>query len=206
MQISLWSQKFIIVVKASQKFMLLLQFEVQSLFQSRIHHHQPVIKLLFLLFPSFFCIIIKGLKLPLTQTSTPHPHLPCSQIQKPHSRHSRVLSPQITHTQHRQHHSTLPIINRCHKTLRSITKPLPQLQLEHHTSRQQPTQAYTMDEPSQHFTRTLTEVPRQSKKETGEKRETEREFGFGLKPERSSPTSKVTPIVQSPPKFQADSH
>ena len=203
MQISLWSQKFIIVVKASQKFMLLLQLEVQSLFQCRIHHHQPVIKLLFLLFPSFFCIIINGLKLPLTiflalkyrnptQGTAEYPH---------HKSHTH------THT-----HNTGSITPHYPSSIAAtklegqITKPLPQLQLEHHTSRQQPTQAYTMDEPSQHFTRTLTEVPRQSKKETGEKRETEREFGFGLKPERSSPTSKVTPIVQSPPKFQADFH
>ena len=45
-----------------------------------------------------------------------------------------------------------------------------------------------MDEPFQHsqgvhFTRTLTAIPRQSERKTGEKREPEGEFGFRQKPE-----------------------
>ena len=154
MQISLWSQKFIIVVKetqkASQKFMLLLQLEVQSLFQCRIHHHQPVIKLLFLLSPSFFCTIINGLKLPLTIF-----------LALKYRNPTQGTTEYSCHKSHTHTHNTGSITPQYPSSIAAtklegqITKSLPQLQLEHHTSRQQPTQAYTMDEPSQHFTRTL---------------------------------------------------
>ena len=45
----------------------------------------------FLLFPSFFSTMIKATS-PTVIHSTSSSHLPCSQIQKTHSRHGRVLS------------------------------------------------------------------------------------------------------------------
>ena len=70
-----------------------------------------MIKLLFLLFPSFFCTIINGLKLPLTIFLALKYRNP-TQGTTEYSCHK-------SHTQHRQYHTTLPIINRCHKTRRS---------------------------------------------------------------------------------------
>lgn len=54
-----------------------------------------------------------------------------------------------------------------------------------------------------HFSRTLAAIPRQSKKEMGEKRVLETEFRFGLKLESPCPTPKVTPVVRSSPKLKA---
>ena len=90
----------------------------------------------FLLFPSFISTMIKATS-PTVIHYTSSSHLPCSQIQKTHSRHGRVLSA----TNHIHTHYLKPISqyttmnNRCHKLESQITKPLPRLQLEHHTSR-----------------------------------------------------------------------